>query len=151
VAGGEPSRAAADERTCQRAGGVAQTSLPWQAPQVSTRTRRTPRGSTVLVAFSISPLGADHHVGDAVAECVRIVRESGLPNETNAMFTNLEGDWDQIQAVLKACIEACERHAPRVSLVLKLDHHPGAGHEHSLAYKTRRVEEALAADTTDVG
>jgi uncharacterized protein YqgV (UPF0045/DUF77 family) len=152
--GGEPRRAEADERTLEArgrrgAGLVARTSLPWQAPRASTRTRPSPRGSTVIVAFSISPLGADHHVGDAVAECVRIVRESGLPNETNAMFTNLEGDWDQIQAVIKSCIEACERHAPRVSLVLKLDHHPGAGHEHSLAYKTRRVEEALADDTTD--
>jgi uncharacterized protein (TIGR00106 family) len=103
----------------------------------------------VIVAFSVSPVGADHHVGDAVAECVRIVRESGLPNETNAMFTNLEGEWDEIQAVLKACIDACERHGPRVSMVVKVDHHPGADHEHSLAYKTRRVEDALADGAAD--
>ncbi|MFA9429568.1 MTH1187 family thiamine-binding protein [Egicoccus sp. AB-alg2] len=99
----------------------------------------------MIVAFSVSPVGETHHVGDAVAECVRVVRESGLPNETNAMFTNIEGDWDDIAAVLKQCIEVCERHAPRVSMVMKLDHHPGAGHEHSLAYKTRRVEEAVEA------
>jgi uncharacterized protein (TIGR00106 family) len=100
----------------------------------------------VIVAFSVSPAGADHHVGDAVAECVRIVRDSGLPNETNAMFTNLEGEWDEIQAVLKACLEVCERYAPRVSMVVKIDHHPGAGHEHTLAYKVDRVERALAAE-----
>jgi uncharacterized protein YqgV (UPF0045/DUF77 family) len=103
----------------------------------------------VIVAFSVSPAGQDHHVGDAVAECVRIVRESGLPNETNAMFTNIEGEWDEIQAVLKACIDACERHGPRVSMVMKLDHHPGAGHEHTLTYKTERIERALAAGGGD--
>jgi len=97
----------------------------------------------VIVAFSVSPVGAEHHVGDAVAECVRIVRDSGLPNETNAMFTNIEGEWDEIAAVLKACIDACERHAPRVAMTMKLDHHPGAGHEHTLAYKTERVEQAI--------
>jgi uncharacterized protein YqgV (UPF0045/DUF77 family) len=97
----------------------------------------------MIVAFSVAPAGADHHVGDAVAECVRIVRASGLPNETNAMFTNLEGEWEEIVPVLKACIDVCERYAPRVSMVLKLDHHPGAGHEHTLAYKTRRVAQVL--------
>lgn len=97
----------------------------------------------MLVAFSVSPVGEDHHVGDAVAECVRIVRASGLPNETNAMFTNLEGEWDEIQAVLEACLAACERYAPRVSMVVKIDHHPGAGHEHTFDYKVRRVEAAI--------
>jgi uncharacterized protein YqgV (UPF0045/DUF77 family) len=98
----------------------------------------------VIVAFSVSPVGEQHHVAAAVAACVRIVRESGLPNETNAMFTNLEGDWDDIQRVLAACLAECEKHAPRVSMVVKVDHHPGAGHEHSLAYKTERVERVLA-------
>jgi uncharacterized protein YqgV (UPF0045/DUF77 family) len=48
----------------------------------------------MIVAFSISPAGGDETggVSEAVAEVVRIVRESGLPNETNAMFTNIEGE-----------------------------------------------------------
>ena len=97
----------------------------------------------MIVAFSVSPVGEQHHVGDAVAECVRAVRESGLPHETTAMFTNVEGEWDELQALMKRCIDICEGYAPRVSLTMKLDHHPGAGHEHSLAYKVRRVEAAL--------
>jgi len=97
----------------------------------------------MIVAFSVAPVGESHHVGDAVAECVRAVRESGLPNETNAMFTNLEGEWEEIAAVLKQCLDICERYGPRVSMVVKLDHHPGAGHEHTLAYKRQRVEDAL--------
>jgi uncharacterized protein (TIGR00106 family) len=96
----------------------------------------------VIVAFSISPAGTDH-VGDAVAECVRIVRESGLPNETNAMFTNLEGGWDECTRVVGDCIRAMEeRGARRVSVVMKVDHvvdDPG-GRLHS---KVESVERRL--------
>ena len=49
----------------------------------------------MLAAFSITPLGAGESVGGLVAEAVRVVRQSGLTNETNAMFTNLEGEWDR--------------------------------------------------------
>ncbi len=47
----------------------------------------------MLVAFSVTPIGTGEAVGEAVAEAVRIVRESGLPNRTDAMFTTIEGDW----------------------------------------------------------
>lgn len=43
----------------------------------------------MLVAFSITPLGPGEGVGEIVAEAVRGVRESGLPDRTNAMFTNI--------------------------------------------------------------
>ena len=47
----------------------------------------------MLVAFSVTPLGIGEGVGEVVAEAVRVVRESGLPNQTDAMFTTVEGDW----------------------------------------------------------
>ena len=47
----------------------------------------------MLVAFSVTPLGTGEAVGEIVAEAVRVVRESGLPNRTDAMFTTIEGDW----------------------------------------------------------
>jgi uncharacterized protein (TIGR00106 family) len=68
----------------------------------------------VIAAFSITPLGAGDSVSDAVAEAVRIVRASGLPNETNAMFTNLEGEWDEVMAVIKQCVDKVAEVAPRV-------------------------------------
>ncbi len=81
---------------------------------------------TVTAAFSISPMGGpavggDGSVGAAVAEVVRIVRASGLPNETNAMFTNVEGSLDEVLDVLRRCIEHVAAIAPRVSVVVKLD------------------------------
>ncbi len=81
---------------------------------------------SVLVAFSVTPVGTGESVGDAVAEAVRVVRESGLPNETSAMFTTVEGEYDEVMAVVGAAVDAVRARAPRVSLVLKADIRPGA-------------------------
>ena len=96
----------------------------------------------MLAAFSITPLGAGDSVSGAVADAVRLVRESGLPNETNAMFTNVEGEWDEVMALLKSCVLKLAERAPRVSVVLKLDYRPG--HEDALHSKVAAVEQHLA-------
>jgi uncharacterized protein (TIGR00106 family) len=95
----------------------------------------------MIAAFSITPLGVGESVGAQVAEAVRLVRESGLPNETNAMFTNIEGEWDQVMGVIKACVERVAQAAPRVSVVIKIDHRPGA--VDALHAKVAAVEERL--------
>jgi uncharacterized protein (TIGR00106 family) len=101
------------------------------------------RGDSVLIAFSVSPLGGESDsVGRAVAEAVRVVRESGLPNETSAMFTSVEGEWDEVMAVVKRAVDVVAAQAPRVSLVLKADIRPG--HTGQLRSKVDRVEEYLA-------
>jgi uncharacterized protein (TIGR00106 family) len=93
----------------------------------------------VIAAFSISPLGLGESVSDVVADCVRIVRDSGLRNETNAMFTNVEGDWDEVMGVIKRCVDHVAEVAPRVSLVIKIDHRPGISD--ALEHKNRRIAE----------
>lgn len=97
----------------------------------------------MLVAFSVSPSGGDPEggVSEAVARAVKVVRDSGLPNETNAMFTNIEGDWDEVMDVLKRAVEAAGEGAARVSLVLKADIRPG--YQGQLTAKVDRVEEHL--------
>jgi uncharacterized protein (TIGR00106 family) len=96
----------------------------------------------MLVAFSVTPLGAGEAVGDLVAEAVRVVRESGLPNRTDAMFTTVEGEWDEVMAVVKRAVDAVAVRAPRVSLVLKADLRPGV--TDGLTSKVRHVEEYLS-------
>ncbi|HEX8865745.1 MAG TPA: MTH1187 family thiamine-binding protein [Lentzea sp.] len=98
----------------------------------------------MLVAFSVAPSGSDSSgsVAKAVSEAIRIVRESGLPNETNAMFTLVEGEWDEVMDVVKRATEAVQASAPRVSLVLKADIRPG--YTGQLRAKVERVEEHLA-------
>jgi uncharacterized protein (TIGR00106 family) len=96
----------------------------------------------MLIAFSVSPLGGESEsVGRAVADAIRVVRESGLPNETSAMFTTVEGEWDEVMDVVRRATEAVAAHAPRVSLVLKADIRPG--HTGQLRAKVERVEQYL--------
>ena len=97
----------------------------------------------MLVAFSVAPAGGESDgVSEAVAEAVRVVRESGLPCETNAMFTNVEREWDEVMAVIKQAVDVLAAKAPRVALVLKADIRPG--HTDQLHAKVARIEAHLA-------
>jgi uncharacterized protein (TIGR00106 family) len=97
----------------------------------------------MIVAFSISPSGGDPDgsVAAAVAQAVKVVRESGLPHETNSMFTNIEGEWDEVMAVVKRAVDAVAAGSPRVGLVLKADIRPG--YTGQLTAKVERLEEHL--------
>lgn len=98
----------------------------------------------MLVAFSVAPAGGESDsVSSAVAEAVRVVRDSGLPYELNAMFTLVEGEWDEVMDVVRRAVDAASAGAPRVSLVLKADIRPG--HTDQLHSKVDRVQEHLAS------
>ncbi|HXP55167.1 MAG TPA: MTH1187 family thiamine-binding protein [Streptosporangiaceae bacterium] len=97
----------------------------------------------MLVAFSVTPLGVGEAVGEIVAEAVRVVRASGLPNQTDAMFTTVEGDWDEAMAVVKQAVDAVAARAPRVSVVLKADLRPGV--TDGLTSKVETVERYLSS------
>ena len=98
----------------------------------------------MIVAFSVAPASADPDEGMSatVAEAVRVVRESGLPNETNSMFTLIEGEWDEVMDVVKRATEAVSSVAPRTSLMLKADIRPG--YTGQLSAKVDAVERRLA-------
>ncbi|MGL3807840.1 thiamine-binding protein [Paeniglutamicibacter sp. R2-26] len=99
----------------------------------------------MIVAFSLAPStdNADGSVHNAVAAAVKIVRESGLPNSTSSMFTEIEGEWDEVMDVIKRATEAVAAYGSRVSLVLKADIRPGYSGE--LTGKIERLERALDA------
>ena len=107
----------------------------------------------MLIAFSVAPSGVGELAGadptgsvsTAVAEAVRVVRESGLPHRTDSMFTTVEGEWDECMDVVKRACEVVGRYGSRVSLVLKADIRPG--HTGELEGKVARVESALAGST----
>ncbi|MHA7221802.1 thiamine-binding protein [Arthrobacter sp. RHLT1-20] len=118
----------------------------------------------MLLAFSVAPSGRPAHtaedpaassgsipadeasVHDAVAEAVRIVRESGLPNHTDSMFTTIEGEWDEVFAVVRQATEAVGRYGSRVSLVIKADIRPGYSGE--LTGKLDRLEQVIGGTRT---
>ena len=98
----------------------------------------------MLIAFSVAPSGIGDSVTEAVADAVRVVRESGLPNHTDAMFTTIEGSWDECMDVVRRATDAVGRHGTRVSLVLKADIRPG--HQGEITGKVERLEARLAAE-----
>lgn len=97
----------------------------------------------MLVAFSVTPLGVGEGVGEMVADAVRVVRESGLPNRTDSMFTVIEGDtWDEVMGVVQRAVEAVAARAPRVSTVIKVDWRAGA--RDAMTQKVATVERYLS-------
>ncbi|WP_182353045.1 thiamine-binding protein [Flaviflexus huanghaiensis] len=99
----------------------------------------------MLLAFSIAPSTSETDTGsvsEAVAAAVAVVRASGLPHETTSMFTTLEGEWDEVMAVVKETVDVVSRYAPRVSLVMKADIRPG--YTGQLTAKVQRIDEHLS-------
>ncbi|OBH81115.1 hypothetical protein A5681_02720 [Mycobacterium scrofulaceum] len=97
---------------------------------------------SVLVAFSVTPMGVGEGVGEIVAEAVRVVRDSGLPNRTDSMFTVIEGEtWAEVMAVVQRAVEAVAARAPRVSTVIKADWR--AGVSDAMTQKVATVERYL--------
>lgn len=96
-----------------------------------------------LFAFSVAPTASDEtgSVSAAVADALRVVRDSGLPYELTSMFTTIEGEWDEVMPVIRAACDAVAQHGPRVSLVLKADLRPG--HTGQLTAKVERVNAHL--------
>lgn len=105
----------------------------------------------MLFAFSVAPSSADDSggVSEAVADALRVVRDSGLPYELTSMFTTIEGEWDEVMPVIKAACDAVAAHGPRVSLVLKADLRPGRTGQ--LTAKVDRVRAHLDGDAAGEG
>jgi len=103
----------------------------------------------MLVAFSVAPSGTgslsaenpDGSVHAAVAAAVAVVRASGLPHRTTSMFTEVEGEWDEVFDVVKRATDAVLPYGSRVSLVLKADIRPG--HTGEIDGKIERLERAI--------
>ncbi len=100
----------------------------------------------IVCEFSIVPIGVGESISAYVAECQKIVEQSGLPHQLTAMGTLLEGEWDEIIAVIKQCHMAVRAKCRRVSTTIRLDDReapPGR-----LEQKVRSVEEKLRAMKT---
>lgn len=96
----------------------------------------------MIIAFSLTPLGVGEDVSQPVSEAVKVIRASGLPNRTDAMFTTIEGEWDEVMAVVKQAIDAVAAIAPRVSMVLKADIRPGV--TDAMTSKVETIERLLS-------
>lgn len=80
----------------------------------------------MIADFTIAPVGKGESLSADVAEAFKIIAASGVRHEHHAMGTNLEGDWDEVMAVIKACRDKMLQSAGRVSISIKIDDRRGA-------------------------
>src|SRR5215831_2078729 len=95
----------------------------------------------VLLDFSMAPVGRGESLSPYVARCLEVVAGSGLKYQLHAMGTILEGEWDQVFAVLQRCYEALRPDCNRISCSIRVDYRQGS--ESRLESKVRRVEELV--------
>lgn len=95
-----------------------------------------------LVAVAIAPLGVGDELAPEVAQVVRVIRESGLPNRTYSMFTEIEGEWDEVMRVVRDATLVLAEKGIRTEVILKADVRPG--HNHMMDAKVAAVDEILA-------
>ena len=97
-----------------------------------------------LIAVAIAPCGTGEELSREVAEVIRVIRASGLPNRTNSMFTEIEGEWDEVMQVVKDAAFVLAAKGIRTEVVLKADVRPGFTNK--MQGKTERVEKILEAE-----
>ncbi|MDP3427522.1 MAG: MTH1187 family thiamine-binding protein [Humidesulfovibrio sp.] len=97
---------------------------------------------SVIVELSLFPLDKGQSVGAFVARAVGIIRQSGLACQLTPMGTCIEGQWDEVMAVVDQCFKALAQDSDRVYLSLKADWR--RGRRDGLGAKTASVERALA-------
>lgn len=95
----------------------------------------------MLVSFAMIPLDKGPHFSDIVAKSLKIIRESGLPYELTAMSTLIEGDWDEVMAVINKCRLEIRKDSERVSIKIWVDDKAGA--EGMLKGKVKSVREKM--------
>lgn len=81
-----------------------------------------------LIAVAIAPFGVGDELSSEVAEVVKVIRESGLPNRTYSMFTEIEGEWDEVMRVVRDATFALAEKGIRTEVILKADVRPGFSH-----------------------
>ena len=79
----------------------------------------------VLIALAVAPCGTGDELSAEVAEVIRVIRASGLPNRTNSMFTEIAGEWDEVMNVVKKATFILAEKGIRTEVVLKADVRPG--------------------------
>ncbi len=79
----------------------------------------------MIAEFSIVPIGVGESLSAHVAQAFEIIEASGVAHEHHAMGTNLEGEWDEVMSVIKACRDRLLETSRRVSLSIKIDDRVG--------------------------
>ncbi len=94
-----------------------------------------------LVAVAIAPFGEGEELSEYVAEVIRVIRDSGLPSRTNSMFTEIEGEYDEVMRVVKDATFVLAERGIRTEVILKADIRPG--HTNTMTNKVAKIDAIL--------
>mgnify|MGYP000243087246 CR=1 FL=1 len=94
-----------------------------------------------LVAVAIAPCVIGDELSAEVAEVIKVIRASGLPNRTTSMFTEIEGEWDDVMRVVKDAVLVLTKRGIRTEVVIKADIRPGFSN--MLNTKVNKVNDIL--------
>ena len=95
----------------------------------------------LLAEFSLTPLDKGASVGEVVARSLDVIDRAGIPYRLGPMGTCVEGGWDEVMAVLKACFERMAEDCERISISFKGDWRRGSSAR--MEAKIARVEQVL--------
>ena len=96
---------------------------------------------SVMLEFSVLPVGKGESLSEVIAGVLKIIMESGVNYRTNPMGTVLEGSWDEVMAVVKKCHEEAMKDSGRVVTSIKIDDRKGV--EPRMEKKIGSVEKKL--------
>ena len=95
----------------------------------------------LLAEFSMWPMDKGESVGQYVARLLDIIDKSGLPYRLGPLGTCVEGEYDEVMAVVKKCHDALAKDCKRIACTIKMDFR--AGHDNMLESKIESVEQKL--------
>ena len=98
----------------------------------------------MLIEFSVIPIGIGESMGDQIAKVVKIVDESGLPYKANPMGTVIEGNWEDVLAIIKKCHQEVIKSSPRIITSISIDDRPGKPNR--ITEKLKSVEKRLGKE-----
>nr|CRH05808.1 Conserved protein of unknown function [Candidatus Magnetococcus massalia] len=99
---------------------------------------------SVLVEFSMTPLDKGESVSKYVARSLDIISSSGISYKLGPMGTCVEGEWDEVMAVVKDCYEKMSSDCDRISISIKADARKGK--DGRLEGKIKSIQDKLGRE-----
>lgn len=96
---------------------------------------------SVLLEFAMSPFDKGESLSPFVSRLLEIIDQSGIPYVLTPMGTVLEGEWDEVMAVVKQCFDRMSEDCNRISVTAKIDYR--AGRTDGLKSKIQTVEQRV--------
>lgn len=96
----------------------------------------------MLVELSVNPLGRGTHLSNDLAEILKLVDDSGLPYKLTPLGTCIEGDWDEVMPLIRACHDKARSMSPHVFTTLRIEDEEGAADK--IEQNVAAVERAAA-------